>query len=506
MGERWYSHAINQPLFRFLMKAILLVFCLFLIHLIGTSQVSIAPITYSDKPYENIFFDGSHEGIQPAIRYQNIKWYPKPSNDTFDIQLIAIEYARRKKSLLPVVDGFIHSDTSFNYRSAIGFSYESTYKNWTNKSLFTAGWATTNAPTNQTQTAFYRRTQPSEYLYTDIRTRFGYTPNKTTHISFGLDNLFFGEGYRSLIQGDQVAPNPFALARIHFWKLEYGLLYQGFMEKDTANPWKFNTTHYLSFRASNRLSFAVFESVLFQPKDVSFNRGFEVEYLNPFVFFRPQEYSIGSTDNVFIAAQAAYRFKNKCIYTQVTIDEFDLTQIRNRTRWWANKYGIQLGIKGTKGKLMYRFEGNLVRPYTYSHVNAGQNNGHLGRPLAHVLGANFVELLSVFYFPIQRYMFKTFGTFYLKGFDENGLSYGGDIYQSYVLKPADKEFNNTIGQGITVRNLQLGSEISTWIKNIDGRMYCQMGVGISWGDIPTKIQGNIVIGVKSTLFQDRKIF
>jgi hypothetical protein len=488
------------------MKAILLVFCLFLIHAIGKTQVSIAPITYSDKPYENIFFDGSHEGIQPAIRYQNIKWYPKPSNDTFDIQLIAIEYARRKKSLLPVVDGFIHSDTSFNYRSAIGFSYESTYKNWTNKTLFTAGWATTNAPTNQTQTAFYRRTQPSEYLYTDIRTRFGYTPNKTTHISFGLDNQFFGEGYRSLIQGDQVAPNPFALARIHFWKLEYGLLYQGFMEKDTANPWKFNTTHYLSFRASNRLSFAVFESVLFQPKDVSFNRGFEVEYLNPFVFFRPQEYSIGSTDNVFIAAQAAYRFKNKCIYTQVTIDEFDLTQIRNRTRWWANKYGIQLGIKGTKGKLMYRFEGNLVRPYTYSHVNAGQNNGHLGRPLAHVLGANFVELLSVFYFPIQRYMFKTFGTFYLKGFDENGLSYGGDIYQSYVLKPADKEFNNTIGQGITVRNLQLGSEISTWIKNIDGRMYCQMGVGIRWGDIPTKIQGNIVIGVRSTLFQDRKIF
>lgn len=506
MGKRWCSHTINQPLFRFLMKAILLVFCLFLIHAIGKTQVSIAPITYSDKPYENIFFDGSHEGIQPAIRYQNIKWYPKPSNDTFDIQLIAIEYARRKKSLLPVVDGFIHSDTSFNYRSAIGFSYESTYKNWTNKTLFTAGWATTNAPTNQTQTAFYRRTQPSEYLYTDIRTRFGYTPNKTTHISFGLDNQFFGEGYRSLIQGDQVAPNPFALARIHFWKLEYGLLYQGFMEKDTANPWKFNTTHYLSFRASNRLSFAVFESVLFQPKDVSFNRGFEVEYLNPFVFFRPQEYSIGSTDNVFIAAQAAYRFKNKCIYTQVTIDEFDLTQIRNRTRWWANKYGIQLGIKGTKGKLMYRFEGNLVRPYTYSHVNAGQNNGHLGRPLAHVLGANFVELLSVFYFPIQRYMFKTFGTFYLKGFDENGLSYGGDIYQSYVLKPADKEFNNTIGQGITVRNLQLGSEISTWIKNIDGRMYCQMGVGISWGDIPTKIQGNIVIGVRSTLFQDRKIF
>lgn len=506
MGKRWCSHTINQPLFRFLMKAILLVFCLFLIHAIGKTQVSIAPITYSDKPYENIFFDGSHEGIQPAIRYQNIKWYPKPSNDTFDIQLIAIEYARRKKSLMPVVDGFIHSDTSFNYRSAIGFSYESTYKNWTNKTLFTAGWATTNAPTNQTQTAFYRRTQPSEYLYTDIRTRFGYTPNKTTHISFGLDNQFFGEGYRSLIQGDQVAPNPFALARIHFWKLEYGLLYQGFMEKDTANPWKFNTTHYLSFRASNRLSFAVFESVLFQPKDVSFNRGFEVEYLNPFVFFRPQEYSIGSTDNVFIAAQAAYRFKNKCIYTQVTIDEFDLTQIRNRTRWWANKYGIQLGIKGTKGKLMYRFEGNLVRPYTYSHVNAGQNNGHIGRPLAHVLGANFVELLSVFYFPIQRYMFKTFGTFYLKGFDENGLSYGGDIYQSYVLKPADKEFNNTIGQGITVRNLQLGSEISTWIKNIDGRMYCQMGVGISWGDIPTKIQGNIVIGVRSTLFQDRKIF
>mgnify|MGYP000001629207 FL=1 len=505
MGERWDSHAINQPLFRFLMKAIALLFCLVIIHTIGKSQVSIAPITYSDKPYENIFFYGSHEGIQPAMRYQNIKWYPTSSNDTFDVQLIAIEYARRKKTLMPVVDGFANLDARFNYRSAVGVSYESNYKNWTNKTLFTSGWATTT-PLNQHPTVFDQGDKSSGHFYSDLRTRFGYTPNKTTHISFGIDNQFFGEGYRSLIQGDQVAPNPFAMARIRFWKLEYGLLYQGFMENDTVNPWKFNTTHYLSFRASNRLSFAVFESVLFQPKDVSFKRGFEVEYLNPFVFFRPQEYSIGSTDNVFLAAQAAYRFQNKCVYTQVSIDEFDLTQIKNRTRWWANKYGIQLGIKGNSGKLMYRFEGNLVRPYMYSHVNNGQNNGHLGRPLAHALGANFVELLSVFSFPINRYQFKAFGSFYLKGLDENGLSYGGDIYQSYVLKPVDKEFNNTIGQGVTIRRVQLGSEISTWIKQLDGKIYCQLGLGLIWGDVPTKLQSNFVIGIRSDLFQERKLF
>jgi hypothetical protein len=90
--------------------------------------------------------------------------------------------------------------------------------------------------------------------------------------------------------------------------------------------------------------------------------------------------------------------------------------------------------------------------------------------------------------------------------DENGLSYGGDIYQSYVLKPVDKEFNNTIGQGVTIRRMQLGSEISTWMKQIDGKIYCQFGLGLIWGDVPTKLQSNFVIGIRSGLFQERKLF
>lgn len=487
------------------MKALFLLFCLVFCHTIGKTQVSIAPIVYTERSNDNIFSNESHEGIQPAIRFQNIRWYPKPSNDTIDVQLIAIEFARRRKTIMPVVDGFANLDTNFNYLSAVGVSYESNSNKWTNKTLVTAGWATA-IPLNQNPTVFDKGDKSSGHFYTNLRTRFGYTPNKIMHVSFGIDNQFFGEGYRSLIQGDQVAPNPFACTRIHFWKLEYGLLYQGFMENDTVNPWKFNTTHYLSYRANKQLTVTVFESVLFQPKDVSFKRGFEVEYLNPFVFFRPQEYSIGSTDNVFLAAQAAYRFQNKCVYSQVSIDEFDVTQIRKRTRWWANKYAIQLGLKGNRGNLTYRFEGNLVRPYMYSHVNNGQNNGHLGRPLAHVLGANFVELLSVFSFPINRYLCKAYGSFYLKGLDEMGLSYGGDIYQSYVLKPIDKEFNNTIGQGVTIRRVQIGSEISTWIKQLDGKIYCQFGLGLIWGDIPSKIQSNLIIGIRSGLFQERKLF
>jgi len=98
--------------------------------------------------------------------------------------------------------------------------------------------------------------------------------------------------------------------------------------------------------------------------------------------------------------------------------------------------------------LFVQSEFNLVRPFTYSHGSVLQNYGHLSQPLAHPIGANFWETVS-----IVRYQFKDFivsnqTNVALYGLDSNSVeSYGGDIYQSNRNRA--QEYYNRIGQGVS---------------------------------------------------------
>lgn len=445
---------------------------------------------------------GLHTPVQPRIRA--IRLVPDsngvlkadPRKDFFNFRLypdLAAQY-----------------DTSLFYRAAAGFWTEGLYRD---KLYFRAsvasGWSAREGR-NQTRTAFLSLHNRKEYLYTDVRARVAYTPNRMLHVAAGMDNQFFGEGVRSLIQGNQVAPNPFAMMRVNVWRLEYGLLYQFFHENNLPlqkRDWKFGATHYLSYNATRNWNIALFETVLFQPKDSTFNRAFEVEYLNPIVFFRPQEYSLGSSDNVLLALQTSYRFQRFTLYGQVSLDEFVLKEIRAKSRWWANKYGAQLGLKGVSRneKLRYRLEGNIVRPYTYAHINSGQNYGNLGNPLGHPLGSNFAELLAEMqYDRTKNLLFKLYAVFQLQGFNEGTASWGGDIYQSYTKRP--KEYGHTIGQGVTVRTIRIGCEASYLLRMLNTKLYIDPQVVCQWGDRRTRMTPAVTAGFRSDLFGPRRRF
>ena len=409
----------------------------------------------------------------------------------------------------PLTESYATYDSVFNYRAAagVGMSFKGT--KWYNRTQFLTGWSNRES-TIQEHAAFLPQNNNSYYWFNALRTRTHYTPNKNLDVSFGIDNHFIGEGYRSLVLSNQGAPAPFAMMRVNFRKLEYGLLYQ--INHENLNPgylWKFNVLHYLSWQATRRFNLTLIEQVLFQEKDGSFNRGFEIEYLNPIVFFRPQEYSLGSSDNVVLGLQTSYAIGKEAqhkIYGQVTLDEFVLGEIKKRSRWWANKYGVQLGVKGTIGKANYLIEGNLVRPYTFSHINDGQNAGNLGLPVGHPLGSNFVEILSTVGVNQTRkgsnLRIEGFAAFQLKGFDQDSMSWGGDIYQSYVNRP--KEYGNTIGQGITVRTLIVGGRVSMELPGILVEPYLQVSGNYSWGDIKSSLTPAVVIGIRSKLFQGRR--
>lgn len=482
--------------------------------LLSYSQVGIDRIrNFSLKP-EFPYKRNLHHSIQPLIRTNPLN-LEKGTSDTFTIEINQKSHplfsnpkeAKRPFVILPATDSYFQYDTAVNYRAAVGFNFEKTWGKWYNRTLLTSGWSLREDYT-QTHVAFSPMQDRNAYWFTDIRTRLGYTPNDMLHISAGIDNQFFGEGYRSLIQGDQVAPNPFVQFRVNFWNLEYGLLYQFLHDNNYANKtrdWKYNTTHYLSMNIGSNFNIMLLESVIFQSKDSTYKRGYEVEYLNPFVFFRPQEYSLGSTDNVILALQSSYYFASKkhCVYFQLPLDEFVLKEIKKRSKWWANKYGLQLGIKGQFKRWSYQLEGNLVRPYTFSHISSGQNNGSLGLPLGHYLGSNFAEILATAQIPFKHFQLTLFSSFYLKGYDDSSVSYGGDIYKSYTSHP--KEFGNTIGQGITQRTLSFQANASTTLNKLQLELYVQAGMQVSWGEMGSKNSPLICLGMRSNLFNERKI-
>jgi hypothetical protein len=343
-------------------------------------------------------------------------------------------------------------------------------------------------------------------LYTDVRARIGYTPNSIFNFQVGLDHNFIGEGSRSLFLSDYGKPYPFGQIRAKFWRLEYTVLYQFFREQKN-DTWflKNGATHHISFNAAKWLNIGVFETVIFQPKDTALRRGYEVEYLNPVIFYRPQEYALGSSDNVLLGVSFSAHIKAHTLYGQFILDEFFLTEIKNKTGWWANKYGGQIGVKGNfdahKAHWFYRLEYNAVRPFTYSHLNNGQNYGNQGMTLAHPYGSNFMELLGEVKVRKDRWSANLFMSYFLRGYDKDGSSYGGDIYVPYTFRKTN--YDHHIGQGLGNNGFRMFLTVSYLISpkgNLNVFLEQQFRYDSAFGRysyIP-------MIGIRSQLWNDRR--
>lgn len=293
------------------------------------------------------------------------------------------------------------------------------------------------------RTDFVETFNNSASLSLQPRFRMSYSPYDFLNIQAGIDQHFIGQGKRSMLLGDYGAPYPFAQLRTKIWKIEVLNLYQFFKEDELFQTTrKFASTHFFNYKATERFQIGIFESVVFSPKDTMLNRGYEVAYLNPFLFYRPTEYSLGSQDRLLIGLNTSYQFDRFMIYGQLAIDDFVLKELVNRTRWWANKYSGQIGIKGkqelTNGQLRWLTELNFARPFTYSHLSPATNYGNQGNSLAHPLGSNFVEIFTEASMHFNS-NFTLSGRFFFSqqgGADGNdSISYGSDVYQPYNNRP-----------------------------------------------------------------------
>lgn len=292
-----------------------------------------------------------------------------------------------------------------------------------------------------------------------------WSPNKIFNIQAGQDKHFWGDGYRSLFLSDAAAPYPFLKISTTIWHLYYVNLYT--IMKDATAPsgfkkdWltKYATFHYLGWNATKRIQVGLFESIVWQGSDSTRHRGYDVNYLNPVMFFRPTEYSLGSSDNAFVGMSFKIKlFKRQQLYGQVLLDEFVLHEVLDGKGWWGNKQALQGGFKCFDlfkiPRLNFQTEINYIRPYVYAHGSVQQNYGQMNQPLAHPLGANLTESVNFINYRIKRWFLEARFSYCVYGADSAGTDYGSNVFVSYSSRP--QEYGNYTGQGFNTTLIQAG--------------------------------------------------
>lgn len=276
-----------------------------------------------------------------------------------------------------------------------------------------------------------------------------YKAGEYVRLTLGRGKHFFGEGLRSLFLSDNTYSYPYLRITTTAWRIKYVNLFAAMSDiRGTGGTWreydlKFSSMHYLSWNALKRLNIGVFEAIVWQDNDPAYRRGFDVNYLNPVMFYRPAEFSLGSPDNALLGFSANMRVgRRSLIYSQLMFDEFLLSFVRGGEGWYGNKQGLQLGVTGhdafhVKG-LQLRAEFNYVRPFMYTHSDTRQNYAHFNQPLAHPYGSNFRELIAQgIYRKGQWYLENTFSVATL-GQDTSTSqysSYGSNIFRPESERP-----------------------------------------------------------------------
>jgi hypothetical protein len=347
----------------------------------------------------------------------------------------------------------------------IGFSTTITDNQERGPSFFQSRVATLNAVPG---VGFYKRFKKNGQDYFDGRGYFTFNVTKYIDVQFGYDKNFIGDGYRSLFLSDDGDSYLFLKLNTKIWKFDYENIFMELMPQFVKNgdnllDRKYAAMHHLSMNVTRWLNLGLFEGVIFGRK----NR-FDFEYLNPIIFLRHIEGTLGSPDN----AVAGFNFKANAakhfqFYGQLLLDEFLVHEITTNSGYWANKFGYQLGVKYVDAfkisNLDLQLETNRVRPFTYSHSDSVANYTHYNQPLAHPLGANFQEWVGILkYQPAPKWNIDARAIYYHQGLDSTGENFGANPFELYTTRTHD--FGYTVGGGRKINCANLSMTLGYEIK------------------------------------------
>ena len=297
------------------------------------------------------------------------------------------------------------------------------------------------------------------------------------HVSFqfGHDKNFIGNGHRSMILSDYANNNLFLKIQTKVWRITYTNLFKELTVQynrgaDRLLDKKYAAFHHLNINVTKWLDIGIYEAVVFRR-----NNHFELQYLNPLIFYRAIEQALGSPDNMLLGIDfKANMLRHVSLYGQFVLDEFNSKNIVARNGWWANKFAAQLGMKYINAfgvqHLDLQGEFNVARPYMYAHNSSNSNFTHYNQPMAHPLGANFYEAVGILRYQIIKPLNITGRLIYaIKGADTTGTNFGGDVFMPSVNQNFGlnvyQEFGNTITQGVKQNIFMLNLIVSYQIKH-----------------------------------------
>ena len=312
--------------------------------------------------------------------------------------------------------------------------------------------------------------QEDAYDYPVAEAYISYTPSSHFNFQFGRGKNFIGDGYRSLFLSDVASPYPYFKISTNFWKIKYTNFFMWMQDVrpeltvDGAYKQKYMAMHYLDWNVTKKFNIGLFEAVIW---DDANGRGFDINYVNPLIFYTAVEFATGSrAGNTTLGLSLKYKMKAITFYSQLLLDDFRVGEMTSSNGWWANKFGAQFGVKYYNAfnveNLFLQAEFNAVRPYTYSHDELNYNFGHNNQPLAHLWGANFREAVGIMNYTKNRWFANAKIVVGKKGFDftdgTDTKSYGGDVFADNDDRVSD--YGNKIGQGnvanVFISDLHLG--------------------------------------------------
>ncbi|TDG37729.1 gliding motility protein RemB [Pedobacter changchengzhani] len=297
--------------------------------------------------------------------------------------------------------------------------------------------------------------------WTNVTALLSYTPSKYLNFALGRDKNFIGDGYRSMLLSDNASNYTFFRLRATLGSVQYQTIY-GYMldpgapklgtDGNLGDRGKWMAAHYVDWNATKRFSVGFFQAVTWADAEVEGKRGFDFNYVNPFLFLRPVESNnTTSPDKMRLGFNLKYEaLKKTTVYGQFMFDEFTAKEFFAGRGYWANKWAIQVGLIGSDlfkvPGLNYLAEFNTARPFTYSHNERITNYSNYNQSMANPFGANFREFIGLLSYSYKKFDFQGQAMYANYGLDPVGQNFGGDIFKSYNTRSV--QYGSHIGQGI----------------------------------------------------------
>lgn len=299
-----------------------------------------------------------------------------------------------------------------------------------------------------------------------------YAPKSYLRFMVGNNANFVGDGYRSLFLSDNAVPSIYGRIDLQLAKrFDYTILRSKqfnllrrpiYTTVEAYYESKLFSSQFINFRASDKLSMAIFEGSYWSTGDSVSSKSVNPSYYIPLPFLGGLIASNNQTVNVLAGIQFAYLpLKNIRIYGQLAL-----------SNWKTKTIGSQIGIRyyspfGWKEGLI-QLEYNNVPKRLYLSENTRLNYSSANLPAAHPKGNGFQELVFRFNFTKKRFYTDVKSVLYfLKNHENNNLiasnyllqSETGTIYHQQL--ELGYRFNRKINLEVFIQHLYRSTSIPT---------------------------------------------